>query len=46
MKLKKKMKRLDHDDAKLAKDIIYHSQMVDIWIGNEKKLRKQMAENN
>ena len=45
-KLEKKMKRLDHDDAKLAKDIVYHSQMVDIWIGNEKKLRKQMAENN
>ena len=45
-KKKKKMKRLDHDDAKLAKDIVYHSQMVDIWIGNEKKLRKQMAENN
>ena len=44
--LEKKMKRLDHDDAKLAKDIVYHSQMVDIWIGNEKKLRKQMAENN
>jgi len=44
--LKKKMKQLDHDDAKLDKDILYHSQMVDIWIGNEKKLRKQMAENN
>ena len=44
--LEKKMKQLDHDDAKLAKDIVYHSQMVDIWIGNEKKLRKQMAENN
>jgi hypothetical protein len=43
--LEKKMKRLDHGDAKLAKDILYHSQMVDIWIGNEKKLRKQMAEN-
>ena len=38
------MKQLDHDDTKLAKDILYHSQMVDIWIGNEKKLRKQMAE--
>ena len=44
--LEKKMKQLDHDDAKLAKDILYHSQMVDIWIGNEEKLRKQMAEND
>ena len=44
--LEQKMKQLDHDDTKLAKDILYHSQMVEIWIGNEKKLRKQMAENN
>ena len=45
-KLEQKMKQLDHDDTKIAKDILYHSQMVDIWIGNEKKLRKQMDENN
>ena len=44
--LEQKMKQLDHDDTKIAKDILYHSQMVDIWIGNEKKLRKQMDENN
>jgi hypothetical protein len=45
IELEKKMKQLDHDDVKLTKDIVYHTQMVDIWIGNEKKLRKQMAEN-
>ena len=39
------MKQLPLDDVKLAKDIAYHAQMVDIWIGNEKKLRKQMADN-
>ena len=43
--LEKKMKQLGHADVKLTKDIAYHAQMVDIWIGNEKKLRKQMAEN-
>ena len=43
--LEEKIDQLDHDDAKLAKDISYHAQMVDIWIANEKKLRKQMAEN-
>ncbi len=46
IELEKKMKQLDHDDVKLTKDIVYHTQMVDIWIGNEKKLRKQMAENS
>ena len=45
IELEKKMKQLPHDDVKLAKDIAYHAQMVDIWIGNEKKLRKQMADN-
>ena len=39
------MEQLDHDDIALANNILYHAQMVDIWIGNEKKLRKQMAEN-
>ena len=45
IELEQKMKQLDHDDVKLAKDISYHAQMVKIWIGNEKKLRVQMAEN-
>ena len=45
IELEQKIDQLDHDDAKLAKDISYHAQMVDIWIANEKKLRKQMAEN-
>ena len=45
IELEKKMKQLPRDDVKLAKDIAYHAQMVDIWIGNEKKLRKQMADN-
>jgi hypothetical protein len=44
IELEKKKKKLDNDDVKLAKDIVYHAQMVEIWIGNEKKLRKQMAE--
>jgi len=45
IELEQKMKQLDHDDVKLAKDISYHAQMVKIWIGNEKKLRAQMTEN-
>ena len=45
IKLEKKMEQLDHDDIALANNILYHAQMVDIWIGNEKKLRKQMAKN-
>ena len=45
IELEQKMDQLDHDDTKLTKDISYHTQMVDIWIANEKKLRKQMAEN-
>ena len=43
--LKEKMDKLDHEDLKLKKDILYHSKMAEIWIANEKKLRKQMAEN-
>ena len=45
IELEKKMKQLPRDDVKLAKDIAYNAQMVDIWIGNEKKLRKQMVDN-
>jgi len=45
IELEQKMDQLDHDDTKFAKDISYHTQMVDIWIANEKKLRNQMAEN-
>ena len=45
IELEQKMKQLDHDDVKLTKDISYHTQMVKIWIGNEKKLRAQMTEN-
>ena len=43
--LDEKMNKLDHDDLKLKKDILYHDQMINIWIANEKKLRKQMTEN-
>jgi len=43
--LKEKMDKLDHEDLKLRKDILYHDQMIEIWIANEKKLRKQMTEN-
>jgi hypothetical protein len=45
IELEQKMKQLDHNDVKLAKDISYHGKMVDIWIANEKNLRKQMSEN-
>ncbi len=44
--LKEKMDKLDHEDLKLRKDILYHDQMIEIWIANEKKLRKQMTENH
>jgi len=43
--LKEKMDKLDHEDLKRIKDILYHDQMAEIWIANEKKLRKQMTEN-
>ena len=43
--LDKKMYNLDHEDLKLKKDILYHGKMAEIWIANEKKLRKQMTEN-
>jgi len=43
--LDEKMNKLDHEDLKLAKDILYHGKMVEIWSANETKLRKQMSEN-
>ena len=43
--LEEKMIKLEHDDEKIAKEILYHKQMIEIWLGNEKKLRKQMSEN-
>ena len=44
-KLEQKMNEMEHSDDKLTKDILYHGKMVEIWIGNEKKLRAQMTEN-
>ena len=44
--LEEKMNKLEYSDDKLVKDISYHSKMVEIWIANEKKLRKQMTENH
>jgi len=43
--LEEKMNKMEYSDDKLAKDISYHSKMVDIWSVNETKLRKQMTEN-
>ena len=40
--LEEKLNKLELSDEKLTKDISYHGKMVDIWIANEKKLRKQM----
>jgi len=40
--LEEKLNKLELSDEKLTKDIVYHGKMVDIWIANEKKLRKQM----
>ena len=42
--LEEKMNKMDVSDDSLAKDISYHGKMVEIWIANEKKLRKQMNE--
>ena len=39
------MKKSKEIDQKSQKQIKYHSQMEEIWRGNEKKLRKQMEEN-
>jgi len=40
--LEEKLNKLESSDEKLSKDISYHGKMVDIWIANEKKLRKQI----
>jgi hypothetical protein len=45
-KLEKEMRKIGVKDEKLEKNISYHSQMVTIWRGNEKKLRKQIADNS
>ena len=42
--LEEKMNMMTHCDELLAKDILYHGKMIEIWIANEKKLRKQMNE--
>jgi len=43
--LLEKMNKIENSDDKLVKDITYHGKMVEIWTANEKKLRKQMNEN-
>jgi len=43
--LEEKMNKMEYSDNKLVKDISYHGKMVEIWTANEKKLRKQMDEN-
>ena len=45
-KLEEEMKKIGAKDEKLEKNISYHSQMVEIWRENEKKLRKQMTGNS
>ena len=42
--LEEKMNKMEFSDDKLTKDISYHGKMIEIWIANEKKLRKQMNE--
>jgi len=42
--LEEKMNKMKFSDDKLTKDISYHGKMIEIWIANEKKLRKQMNE--
>jgi len=44
--LEEKLNKMDNNDAKLQKDISYHTQMMGIWYANEKKLREQMSENS
>jgi len=43
-KLEEEMKKTRISDEKSQKKIKYHSQMEEIWRGNEKKLRSQMKE--
>ena len=40
--LEEQLNKLKSSNEKLIKDISYHGKMVDIWIANEKKLRKQI----
>ena len=40
--LEEQLNNLKSSNEKLIKDISYHGKMVDIWIANEKKLRKQI----
>ena len=42
--LEEKMNKMKFSDDKLTKDISYHGKMIEIWIANEQKLRKQMSE--
>ena len=42
--LEEKMNKMKFSDDTLARDISYHGKMIEIWIANEKKLRKQMSE--
>ena len=44
-KLEEEMKNSKEIDEKSQKQIKYHSQMEEIWRGNEKKLQRQMEEN-
>ena len=44
--LEEKMNKMGNEDIKLQKDITYHNQMMEIWLANEQKLRKQMSENS
>ena len=42
--LEEKMNKMKFSDDTLTRDISYHGKMIEIWIANEKKLRKQMNE--
>ena len=44
--LEEQLNNLKSSNEKLIKDISYHGKMVDIWIANEKKLRKQMNDSS
>ena len=44
--LEEKLNKIESSDEKLTKDISYHGKMIDIWIANEKKLRKQMNDSD
>ena len=42
--LEEKMNKMKFSDDTLTRDISYHGKMIEIWIANEKKLRKQISE--